>query len=68
MEMQNLKALGFQEMTDNELQEYNGGGIKAAVYALGFVMNMSPLGALIVCGLAIAGGVTVGVLVNKSND
>lgn len=46
MEMQNLKALGFQEMTDNELQEYNGGGIKAAVYALGFVMNMSPLGAL----------------------
>lgn len=67
MELQQLKSLGFQEMSDNELEEVNAGGIKAAVYALGFVMGMSPLAALCVCGGVIAAGVAVGVMVNRAN-
>lgn len=60
------EELGLHEMSEHELQEFNGGGFVAAVYALGFVMGMSPLGALIVCTTVIAGGITAGVLVNKS--
>jgi hypothetical protein len=38
----------FIEMDENEVCQIDGGGPVAAVYALGFVMGMSPMGALIV--------------------
>lgn len=55
----------FTELKGNEMSQVNGGGITAAVYALGFVMGMTPLGALCVCGACIVGGVAAGVVVSK---
>ncbi len=60
----NLNNVGFAELTRNEMEVVEGGGIVAAVYALGFVMGMSPLGALVVCGVCIAGGIALAVAVS----
>lgn len=51
----------FEELSYDEAQAVDGGGVVAAVYALGFIMGMSPLGALIVCGVAIGAGIAVAV-------
>ncbi len=54
---------GFCEISLEESEDVNGGGVVAAVYALGFVMNMTPAGALVTCGViavaAVAGGIAV---------
>lgn len=53
----------FLELSQNEIEMIDGGGAVAAVYALGFVMGMSPLGALCVVGagaVAFGAGVYIG--------
>lgn len=65
MEMNLSKS--FCEMLPEEEELVEGGGVVAAVYALGFVMGMSPLGALVVCGTCIVGGVATAVVVNMTN-
>ena len=52
-----IKKSHAEELNEEVLDNVSGGGITAAVYALGFVFGMSPLGALVVCGGAVAGGV-----------
>lgn len=55
----------FITMTNDEKNQINGGGFVAAVYALGFVMGMSPLGALCLCGVCVAGGITAGIIASR---
>ena len=55
----------FKELENNDMSQINGGGPVAAVYALGFVMGMSPLGALCVCGGCVAAGVAAGYLSSR---
>lgn len=51
----------FCELSNNEMIETEGGTGPAIVYALGFVMGMSPAGALAVCGAVVAAGVVAAV-------
>ncbi|HOJ99127.1 MAG TPA: hypothetical protein PLW34_06170 [Termitinemataceae bacterium] len=54
---------GFTEVSSLELEQIEGGGIVAAVYALGFVMGMTPAGALVTCALgaaALGAGIYIG--------
>lgn len=44
------------ELNEGDLENVAGGGFTAAVYALGFVFGMSPLGALVLCGAVVVGG------------
>lgn len=52
-----IKKSHSEELSAEELDNVSGGGFTAAVYALGFVFGMSPLGALVLCGAAVAGGI-----------
>lgn len=52
-----IKRSNSEELNEEDLDNVAGGGVTAAVYALGFVFGMSPLGALTLCGAAVAGGV-----------
>ena len=52
-----IKKSQNDELNEEDLENVSGGGITAAVYALGFVFGMSPLGALVLCGAVLAGGV-----------
>lgn len=52
-----IKKSHAEELNEEDLDNVAGGGITAAVYALGFVFGMSPLGALVLCGAAVAGGI-----------
>lgn len=52
-----IKKSNSEELSEEDLDNVAGGGITAAVYALGFVFGMSPLGALVLCGAAVVGGV-----------
>lgn len=54
-----IKKSHAEELGEGELENVSGGGVTAAVYALGFVFGMSPLGALALCGGAVVGGVLV---------
>lgn len=56
-----IKKSQNDELNEADLENVSGGGITAAVYALGFVFGMSPLGALVLCGAAVAGGVLLAV-------
>lgn len=53
-------SANFNELTFEEMENVDGGGPVAAVYALGFVMGVSPMAALVICGgtaiAAVAGG------------
>jgi len=50
-----LKTHAFVDLDDQEMMDVDGGGVVAAVYALGFVFGCSPLGALCICaGVAVA--------------
>jgi len=53
-----LCVSGFSAVSEKEMMVVEGGGVVAAVYALGFVMGMSPAGAITVC---VLGAVAVGV-------
>lgn len=55
----------FCELSNNEMIETEGGMAPAIVYALGFVMGVSPAGALAVCGAAVAVGVVAAVASTK---
>lgn len=52
-----IKKSNSEELNEEDLDNVAGGGLTAAVYALGFVFGMSPLGALVLCGAAVAGGI-----------
>lgn len=52
-----IKKSHSEDLSEEELDNVSGGGFTAAVYALGFVFGVSPLGALCICGGAIVGGV-----------
>lgn len=52
-----IKKSQNEELNEEDLDGVSGGGLTAAVYALGFVFGMSPLGALVLCGGALVGGV-----------
>lgn len=52
-----IKRSHAEELHEEDLDKVAGGGFTAAVYALGFVFGMSPLGALVLCGAAVAGGI-----------
>lgn len=54
-----IKKSHDEELTDKDLDAVSGGGFTAAVYALGFVFGMSPLGALVLCGAVVVGGVLI---------
>lgn len=54
-----IKKSHDAELSEEELDEVSGGGVVAAVYALGFVFGMSPLGALVLCGAAVAVGIHI---------
>ena len=56
-----MKNNNLCELSVEECNEANGGGVVAAVYALGFVMGMSPLGAICVVGACAVGGVALAV-------
>lgn len=49
----------------SEANEIDGGGVTAAVYALGFVFGCSPLGAICICVGVTAAAIGGGVLVSK---
>lgn len=51
-----IKKSHSDELNEEDLDNVAGGGITAAVYALGFVFGMSPLGALVLCGAVLVGG------------
>lgn len=51
----------LEEITNEEMLEVDGGMAPAAIYALGFVMGMSPTGALAVCGVTVAAGIAVAI-------
>ena len=54
---------GFVEVSQDEMMAVDGGGVVAAVYALGFVMGMTPLGAIAVCAVgavALGAGIYIG--------
>ncbi len=58
-----FKINGFSAVAEDEMTDVNGGGVTAAVYALGFAMGMSPLGAITVCVLgaaALGAGIYIG--------
>ena len=57
---------GFYEMSEKETREVDGGGVVAAVYALGFVFGCSPLGALCICGGVAVASVAAGVAVSNA--
>lgn len=57
-----IKSSQEEELSEEELSDVSGGGFVAGVYALGFVFGMSPLGALVLCGGAICGGVAIAML------
>ena len=63
-----LKINGFSAVAEDEMTDVNGGGVTAAVYALGFAMGMSPLGAICVCTGAVAIGVGLAVMSIRSNS
>lgn len=52
-----IKKSHSDDLNEEDLDNVAGGGITAAVYALGFVFSMSPLGALVICGGVLVGGV-----------
>lgn len=54
-----IKKSQSEELTEKELDAVSGGGATAALYALGFIFGMSPLGALVLCGAAVVGGVLI---------
>ena len=54
-----IKKSHNEELNEEDLENVAGGGITAAVYALGFVFGMSPLGALCLCGAAVVGGIAL---------
>lgn len=60
-----IKKSQDDELNVEELDNVAGGGIVAATYALGFIFGMSPLGALVLCGAAVAGGVLIAKHTNK---
>ena len=51
-----IKKSHNEELSEEDLDNVAGGGLTAAVYALGFVFGMSPLGALVLCGAVLVGG------------
>ncbi len=57
-----MNNTAFTELDSRELQAVDGGWVHAAVYALGFVMGMSPLGACCVVAGCAAAGVAVALL------
>lgn len=54
-----IKKSNSEELNEEALDNVAGGGLTAAVYALGFVFGTSPLGALVICGAAVAGGIAL---------
>lgn len=54
-----VKKSHAEELNEEDLDNVAGGGFVAAVYALGFIFGMSPLGALILCGAAVVCGVGI---------
>lgn len=54
-----IKKSYDEELKEDELENVAGGGFVAGVYALGFVFGVSPLGAVIICGGAVAAGVAI---------
>lgn len=52
-----IKKSHSDELDETALENVSGGGFTAALYALGFVFGMSPLGALVLCGAAVGGGI-----------
>ncbi|WP_294674995.1 hypothetical protein [uncultured Ruminococcus sp.] len=63
--MENVMTKGFAELSASEMNEVEGGGVTAAIYALGFVFGCSPLGAICICVGVTAAAVGAGVLVSK---
>lgn len=62
--MNELKINGFSNLTEEEMVSVDGGGVVAAVYALGFVMGMTPAGALatvVIGAVALGAGIYIGV-------
>ena len=53
------------KLSNEDLTQVNGGMLPAAVYALGFVFGMTPAGALVVCGAAVAAGVGAAILTTQ---
>lgn len=51
-----IKKSHSDELNEEDLDNVAGGGITAAVYALGFIFGMSPLGALVLCGGVLVAG------------
>ena len=51
-----IKKSHTEELSEEDLDNVSGGGFTAAVYALGFIFGMSPLGALVLCGAVVVGG------------
>lgn len=56
------------ELSEEDLDKVSGGGITAAIYALGFIFGMSPLGALVLCGAVVVGGVLLAAHDSKSGS
>ncbi len=54
-----IKKSHAEELSEADLDNVAGGGITAAIYALGFIFGVSPLGALIICGGALAVGIAL---------
>lgn len=61
-----MKMGAFEEMTSEEMGTVNGGGVVAAVYALGFVFGCSPLGAICICGGVAITAVAAGIAVSRA--
>ena len=56
----------FCELSANELTETSGGMAPAIIYAAGFVLNTSPLGAVTICVGAVSVGIALASAGKKS--
>lgn len=59
--MENVMKNGFAELSADEMNEVDGGGFTAFVYALGFIAGTSPLAVCVGTGLVVVGGITYAV-------
>lgn len=50
-----IRLDGFCELSQNEMEQVDGGGFVAFVYALGFIAGTSPLAVCVGAGLVVVG-------------
>lgn len=58
-----LRMSGFCDLSKNEMEMIDGGGITAFVFAMGFVFSCTPLAVCVVAGsavVALGSGIYIG--------